>query len=146
MIYEINTLKQLQFSVSKILPLNSKREMFFLQGPIGVGKSQWVRYALKNLGLRTSSIPSPTFSIHQTYKIHDLPIHHIDLFRIKDESELESIGFRDLLRQKKGYIFIEWSDFIFKEILPENWNQTFLKFYWEKSSRLLQFSKKISNF
>jgi tRNA threonylcarbamoyladenosine biosynthesis protein TsaE len=79
-------------------------------GEIGVGKTTIIRAMLRSLGVR-SSIKSPTFSLVESYKAHQLNLHHFDLYRIHDETELDDIGFRDYF-SKDAVCCIEW---------PERW-------------------------
>ena len=63
-------------------------------GEIGAGKTTLIRAMLRCLGVN-SLIKSPTFSIVESYQGTHMQIHHFDLYRIHDESELDYIGFRD---------------------------------------------------
>jgi len=63
---------------------------------------------LQSLGI-TSAIKSPTFSLVETYQCKDLLIHHFDLYRIEEDSELEYIGFRDYFTHE-SICCIEWPD------------------------------------
>ncbi|MBA2709892.1 MAG: tRNA (adenosine(37)-N6)-threonylcarbamoyltransferase complex ATPase subunit type 1 TsaE [Tatlockia sp.] len=77
-------------------------------GEIGAGKTTLIRALLRALGIK-SAIKSPTFSLIESYDCDNLKIHHFDLYRIQDESELEYIGFRDYF-QDKAICCIEWPE------------------------------------
>jgi tRNA threonylcarbamoyladenosine biosynthesis protein TsaE len=77
-------------------------------GEIGAGKTTFIRAMLRALGIQ-SPIKSPTFSLVETYDFKDLQIHHFDLYRIQDETELEYIGFRDYFLDK-ALCCIEWPE------------------------------------
>lgn len=77
-------------------------------GEIGAGKTTLIRAMLRSLGV-TSAIKSPTFSLVETYQTNPLQIHHVDLYRIHDESELDYIGFRDLF-SNNAVCCIEWPE------------------------------------
>lgn len=78
------------------------------RGDIGAGKTTIIRAMLRALGI-LSAIKSPTFSLVETYQTHSFKIHHIDLYRISDESELEYVGFRDYFSQE-AICCIEWPE------------------------------------
>ena len=115
------------------------REVVLMEGPLGVGKTEWVRCCLKALGYE-KEVSSPSFAIHHVYHIKERVIDHIDLYRIQKESELESIDFFDLFLRDKGLIFIEWADRLSKEVLPKDWNYTYFKFHWSDSKRIFHIS------
>ncbi|MFA5960008.1 MAG: tRNA (adenosine(37)-N6)-threonylcarbamoyltransferase complex ATPase subunit type 1 TsaE [Tatlockia sp.] len=77
-------------------------------GEIGAGKTTFIRAMLRALGI-TSAIKSPTFSLIESYSCQNLQIHHFDLYRIHDESELEYIGFRDYFLAD-ALCCIEWPE------------------------------------
>ena len=112
------------------------REAVLMEGPLGIGKSEWVRCCLKALDYE-EEISSPSFAIHHVYQIKKRVIDHIDLYRIQKESELESIDFFDLFLRNEGLIFIEWADRLSVKTLPKDWNCTYLKFRWSGSCRIV---------
>lgn len=63
-----------------------------LQGEIGAGKTTLVRAMLRALGI-TTAVKSPTFSLIESYTCTDFEVHHLDLYRIVEEAELDYIGF-----------------------------------------------------
>jgi tRNA threonylcarbamoyladenosine biosynthesis protein TsaE len=78
------------------------------KGEIGVGKTTFIRAMLRALGV-TSAIKSPTFSLLESYQCQHLQVHHFDLYRIHDETELEYIGFRDYFLAD-AVCCIEWPE------------------------------------
>lgn len=77
-------------------------------GEIGAGKTSVIRAMIRALGVE-STIKSPTFSLIESYKLPQTHIHHFDLYRILDASELDYIGFRDYFL-KDALCFIEWPE------------------------------------
>lgn len=53
-------------------------------------------------------VPSPSFSIVQTYEHLDPPVWHVDLYRIDDPSEMEELGLGDMMAD--GVLIIEWPE------------------------------------
>ena len=77
-------------------------------GEIGAGKTTLIRAMLRSLGV-TSAIKSPTFSLVESYQTSRLHIHHFDLYRVHDETELDYIGFRDYFTDD-AVCCIEWPE------------------------------------
>ena len=77
-------------------------------GELGAGKTTFIRALLRALGVK-SAVKSPTFSLVESYDCKNLQIHHFDLYRIHDETELEYIGFRDYF-QDNAVCCIEWPE------------------------------------
>ena len=77
-----------------------------LSGPLGVGKTALVRGLLAALG-HQGEVPSPSFAIVQPYDELELPVWHVDLFRLDDPSELEELG---LESASDGALLIEWPE------------------------------------
>ncbi len=92
-----------------------------LEGELGAGKTQMVRWFLEELGVCEAS--SPTFAIHHEYKTSTGLVDHVDLYRVQSDADLEASGFWDLLLQPSGFIFVEWSDRLPSDVWPEDWNQ-----------------------
>lgn len=93
------------------------KDIVLLYGDIGAGKTSLVRefvnFKKKQLKLEDqldSWANSPSYNLIQDYKIGDLNIFHIDLYRLDDEEDLESTGFWDLVNLKNSILFIEWPE------------------------------------
>jgi len=82
-----------------------------LVGPLGAGKTHFVKGLAEGLGVDPRLVSSPTFVIAQQYVVPAGPerLHHLDFYRLESEAELESIGFRDLLGPGQ-VVAVEWLD------------------------------------
>lgn len=99
----------------------SSRQVVLLTGDLGAGKTQWVRLVVEALGGESSA--SPTFSVINEYKTSRGQVHHVDLYRLEDQEELDSVGFWDLFSQSKGLILIEWAGHLNPEDIPVDWKR-----------------------
>ena len=88
-----------------------------LQGDLGVGKSEIARTIIQTLCGADTVVPSPTFTLVQTYVVGDKKISHFDLYRITDAAELVEIGLDYAIQN--DITLIEWPD-IATHMLPTN--------------------------
>lgn len=108
----------IEFFIDKVFTQNPKA-VILLFAPMGAGKTTFIRKLAKAKGCK--DIASPTFAIHHQYKNQDFTLEHLDLYRLENEDELESVGFWDLFSEKEGYIAIEWSEKLNLNHLPHDW-------------------------
>ena len=100
----------------KIGTLATSGSVVSLQGPLGAGKTVIAKGIAQALGI-TEAIVSPTFTLVQEY-VGTMPLRHMDLYRLDDPEELQSIGGEELL-YSPGITVIEWSEKI-EQLLPKN--------------------------
>ncbi len=84
-----------------------------LIGELGSGKTVFTKGFAAALGI-DDTITSPTFNIIKEYLSGELPLYHMDVYRLEETDE--SIGFKDYFN-KGGVTIIEWADII-KDSLP----------------------------
>jgi tRNA threonylcarbamoyladenosine biosynthesis protein TsaE len=77
-----------------------------LDGPLGAGKTTFVRHLLRALGV-TGRIKSPTFAVLEPHEIGDLQVSHFDFYRFTDPREWEDAGFREVFG-RGGLKLAEW--------------------------------------
>ncbi|MBI4049208.1 MAG: tRNA (adenosine(37)-N6)-threonylcarbamoyltransferase complex ATPase subunit type 1 TsaE [Candidatus Doudnabacteria bacterium] len=79
-----------------------------LIGPLGAGKTTFVKNFARSLGIK--KIKSPTFTIINNFRLGGRQLYHIDFYRLSKQSELKPLGVPELLKQKTDLILIEWLD------------------------------------
>lgn len=96
-----------------------------LDGDLGAGKTQVVRFFLEAMGVK--NVASPTFAIHHEYSSPEGPIDHVDLYRVKSDEDLEATGFWDLFTKSLGLVFVEWADRLPTDVWPQQWQQVHIR-------------------
>ncbi len=99
-----------------------------LAGELGAGKTTFIQGLAKGFGIR-EKVLSPTFLILKKFKIaKSRNLVHIDLYRLNKPKELLNLGFREIIKNPKNIVVIEWADKI-KKLLPRK-NIIRLDFKW----------------
>jgi tRNA threonylcarbamoyladenosine biosynthesis protein TsaE len=92
------------------------REAFVeLHGPLGAGKTTFVRHLLHALGVQ-GRVKSPSYAVMEPYELPGGAIWHFDFYRFDDPQEWEDAGFRDLFASA-GLKLVEWPEKA-AELLP----------------------------
>ena len=111
----IKSLEHLSSLSKKVADNLKKNDCIYLVGEIGVGKTTFTRYLINYLqkinGMKITEVLSPTFNLLYEYDLKDYKILHYDLYRIKEEKELNNLG---LLKHDDQSVIkiIEWPDLI----------------------------------
>lgn len=96
-----------------LAPLTSSGDTILLEGEIGAGKSHFARAFIRQLLGRdgeNTEIPSPTYTLVQTYESSLAEVWHADLYRIGDESEVPELGLDEAMSD--AIVLIEWSELL----------------------------------
>jgi tRNA threonylcarbamoyladenosine biosynthesis protein TsaE len=92
-----------------------------LVGPLGAGKTEWVKGLAEGLGVDAALVASPTFVIASEYPSlapGGRSLAHVDLYRVASAAELDATGFVDLL-EPGAVVAVEWADRL-PSALPED--------------------------
>ena len=98
--------------------LAGERLVLSLEGPLGAGKTCFVKGLAEALNCDSKGISSPTFSLIHEYTDGDVPFVHMDLYRLESAEELDALGFDDLLADS-CLTAIEWGDKFLEYLPPE---------------------------
>src|SRR3954447_4631581 len=84
-------------------------DLITLSGDLGAGKTTFARAMIRFLAENPDiPVPSPTFTLMQTYDLPRFPVVHADLYRLEGPGELAELGFDDL--PKNAVVLLEWPD------------------------------------
>jgi len=84
-------------------------ELIVLHGPLGAGKTVFVRGLADGLGIAVEDVSSPSFSLVHEYAGGRFKLYHVDLYRIEDTEELATLGL-DELRGPTSVVVVEWGE------------------------------------
>ncbi|WP_421692904.1 tRNA (adenosine(37)-N6)-threonylcarbamoyltransferase complex ATPase subunit type 1 TsaE [Aestuariivirga sp.] len=83
--------------------------VILLMGDLGSGKSTFARAFIRALGDDPDlEVPSPTFTLVQSYDETRIPVSHADLYRLGSAAELDELGLDDLA--KESVLAVEWPE------------------------------------
>lgn len=95
-------------SLAQTLALISRRgDTYALFGTLGAGKSVFARSFIKAL-TNVQEVPSPTFTLVQTYDAENFEIYHFDLYRLKSPEEIWELNMEEALYD--AVTLIEWPE------------------------------------
>ena len=96
--------KVLASKFSEILEIG---DIVLFTGEIGTGKTTFIQALSKKLGIK-ELVTSPTFVIHMIRESGKIPLSHVDLYRLNNDDEVESIGFEEYY--DTAITVVEWAD------------------------------------
>jgi tRNA threonylcarbamoyladenosine biosynthesis protein TsaE len=105
-----------------------------LIGPLGAGKTHFVRAVAEGLGIADSRIvSSPTYVLIQEYPAC-LPIYHFDAYRLRSPNEFADLGAHEYF-ESHGVCLVEWADRV-EAFLPAEHLRIHIRITGETSRRL----------
>jgi len=134
---KISSIHDLEKISNKIKKKLTPGDVIFLYGEIGVGKTTFARLLINNYekekNLKKSEVLSPTFNIVFEYDIKEFTIKHFDLYRLKNERDIQNIGLYE--NSEHSIILIEWPELIKKK--PSNRIDIFFEYMEDMNERSL---------
>lgn len=94
-------------------------DVICIEGPLGCGKTCFVRGLASGLGVEPQAVASPSFILCRRHATPGgLTLAHVDAFRLTGADDLESIGWEELLAGRDTVVAVEWPSRI-SEALPQ---------------------------
>lgn len=116
--WTINNLDEINSVAARFLDYVGDKTIFALYGPMGVGKTTFVKAIAATVGV-VDDVSSPTFAIVNEYLTKNgESIYHFDFYRVKSISEALDFGYEEYF-YSGNRCFIEWPEKI-EELLPEH--------------------------
>jgi tRNA threonylcarbamoyladenosine biosynthesis protein TsaE len=141
--------KDTKFVAERLSKLIKLGDFILLTGNLGVGKTTFTKYIINSLQRinrqQISEVPSPTFNITNEYQIKKILIKHYDLYRIKNEKELNNLGIQENL--KKQITLVEWPEVV-KKLKIKNSISLIFKYnknYTERYLTIISKNKQLIN-
>ncbi len=98
--------------VRSLDPVEWGATLVTLSGELGAGKTAFTKAVAKTLGIE-ESVTSPTFVLEKMYQLSGQKFErliHIDAYRLEKGSDLQPLGFDELMENPKNLIFLEWPE------------------------------------
>lgn len=95
---------------AQVAAIAQRGDCILLRGQIGAGKSAFARAFIRSLLGPDTEVPSPTFTLVQTYDHDGLEIWHSDLYRLSDAQEAVELGLTDAF--DTSICLIEWPELL----------------------------------
>ena len=92
-------------------------DVILLSGPVGAGKTHFARALIQSLLTVPEDVPSPTFTLVQTYDTRNGTLWHTDLYRLSTETEIDELGLTEAFED--AICLVEWPDRLGR-FAPEN--------------------------
>lgn len=109
-------------------------DVLLLRGELGAGKSIFARALIQSLCGEKTIVPSPTFTLVQTYEAPEFTLWHFDLYRLNAVEEVYELGIEEALQ--RGVCLIEWPDRLGAH-LPKTYREIELQYGSHPNERLI---------
>ncbi len=114
----VSNLDGIAAAAKQFVALMGTNKVFALFGPMGVGKTTFVRAVCQELGVQ-DTVTSPTFAIVNEYRTATArSVYHFDFYRIRKVEEVYDMGYEDYF-YSGSVCFLEWPELV-EELLPED--------------------------
>lgn len=105
--FDLPTLEATSVLAQALAPRLRAGDVIALRGGLGAGKTTFSRALISALLGRDTDVPSPTYTLVQSYDGPNFPIFHMDLYRLEDPDEMYELGWDET---QDGLALIEWPE------------------------------------
>jgi tRNA threonylcarbamoyladenosine biosynthesis protein TsaE len=106
--FEVPHVEATGLFAQRLAPLLRAGDVIALKGELGAGKTAFARALIHALGAVDREVPSPTFTLAQSYEGRALGIWHFDLYRLKSADEALELGIDEM--GCDSVVLIEWPE------------------------------------
>ena len=113
LIIKSETVQDTEKLANVIASLIKKHDLILLKGELGSGKTTFARSIINSKYFANDIlhiVPSPTFSLLQTYEFNNRIIGHADLYRVQNKEEIAVLDLQKIVDE--GSLIIEWPEVI----------------------------------
>jgi tRNA threonylcarbamoyladenosine biosynthesis protein TsaE len=108
---------------ARVAALLRPGDAILLSGPLGAGKTAFARAVLRAATDDPAlEVPSPSFTLVQSYETRIGPVHHYDLWRLDGPEALAELGWDDA---RDDIVLVEWPDRLGSRTPPDSLRLTF---------------------
>lgn len=109
----IHSMADTERLAARVAAVAERGDFIALSGPLGAGKTAFARAFLYAAAAARgvappTEVPSPTFTLVQSYDVRGLEVAHFDLYRIRDAAEAAELGLDEALAA--GVVLAEWPE------------------------------------
>ena len=113
LIFNSETVQDTEKFAYRLASLIKKHDLILLKGELGSGKTTFARSIINSKYFANDVrhiVPSPTFSLLQTYEFNNRIIGHADLYRLQNKEEITFLDLQKIVDE--GSLIIEWPEVI----------------------------------
>ena len=113
LIFKSETVQDTEKFAERLASLIKKYDLILLKGELGSGKTTFARSIINSKYFANDInhiVPSPTFSLLQTYEFNNRIIGHADLYRVQNKEEITVLDLQKIVDE--GSLIIEWPEVI----------------------------------
>ena len=115
-VLDLNSIDQTTEFARRFAATFRRGDCLLLEGSIGAGKTHFARSAIQSLQDVPEDVPSPTFTLVQTYDTRSGELWHADLYRLTSPEEIEELGLTEAF--ETAICLVEWPDRL-GDMVPE---------------------------